>query len=454
MQSLHFLTKPGWRAWIGGATVLWWATGPACAMNLMQAYQAALDQDATTRAARAAAEVGLERVEQARALMYPNLALSAGRTVNDLSRTQGNLVGQSTTMDERYASSNTTLTLRQPIYRKALSVGLEQAHRAHDESGALLERELQNLGVRVADAYLQVLLAQDHMALAEAQKNATTTQLDAARKLLAAGAGTRTDIDDAQARLDMAMAQELEIRQQLDFSRRQLETLINRPVEKISALDELKFSAWSPEQRSMQAWLQLAEDTSPEIRQLKARRDVARLEIERAQSAHLPTLDGVLQWTRSASENVTTPTTSYSNRSVGLQLNIPLYAGGYTSSTVRQAVAEQVQSSELLEAARRELGLRIHTEFRAVSEGPLRIRALEQAARSATHLTVSTRRAFEGGARTLVDILNAEQQKQVALRDLARARYAYLVSCVRLQALIGGDRLQSIAAINTLLQTP
>ena len=416
-------------------------------MDLQQAYQAALQQDATIRAARAAADVGDERVEQAKAMRYPNVAFSAARNRNDLSNTQRNVLGRSVTVDENYTSHNATLTLRQPVYRKSLSVGLEQAHQMRAEVGAQLDRELQNLGVRVTDAYLQLLLAQDQLALARAQKNTTTTQLDA-------GSGTRTDIDEAQARLDMAVAQELEIRQQLDYARRQLETLVNQPVEALSPLDESKFAAWAPEQRSVEDWLALAEDNSPEIRQQKARLDVARLEIEKARTGHLPTLDAVAQWTRSGSENVTTPSSSYTNRVIGLQLNMPLFAGGYVSSTVRQAVAEQVQARELLESARRDLSLRIHTEFRGVSEGRLRIRALEQAARSATQLVVSSRRSFEGGARTLVDILNAEQQKELALRDLARARYTYLVSCVRLQALAGGDRDSSIAAVNALFKTP
>lgn len=101
---------------------------PACAMDLMQAYQTALQQDSTVRAARAATEVGDERIEQAKAQRYPNIAFSAARNRNDLSRTQRNTLGRSTTVDENYASHNATFTLRQPIYRKALSVGVEQAH--------------------------------------------------------------------------------------------------------------------------------------------------------------------------------------------------------------------------------------------------------------------------------------------------------------------------------------
>ena len=159
-------------------------------------------------------------------------------------------------------------------------------------------------------------------------------------------------------------------------------------------------------------------------------------------------LDAVAQVTRSASENVTTPSSRYSNRALGLQLNVPLYAGGYTSSIVRQAVAEQTRAEEMLEATRRDLGLRLHREYRGVTEGVAKVGALEQAVRSAEQLVKSTRRSFEAGSRTLVDILNAEQQLQSTRRDLAQARYLYLISRVRLQALAGGDKEAAITELN------
>ncbi|MCW5236391.1 TolC family outer membrane protein [Verminephrobacter eiseniae] len=436
--------KSSWRAGMAALGLL--LAGPASAMDLLQAYQGALEQDATVRAVRAGVQASDERLEQARAARYPYIAFSASYNRNELSKAAVD--------DQHYPSSNTTLSLRQPIYRKGLSVDLEQAQQIRAEAGAQLDRELQNLSVRVTDAYLQLLYAHEYLTLMQAQKTATTTGLDAARKLLAAGNGTRTDVDEAQARLDIVIAQELETRQQEEYARRQLQTLINQPVDTLSPLDEAKFLAWSPAQRSVQEWLQQAEDNSPEIRQMKARLEAARLEIDKARSGHLPTLDALAQWTNSGSENVYNPGTRYIQRSIGLQLNVPLYSGGSVSSTVRQAVAEQMRTSELLEATRRDLSLRIHTEFRGVSEGPLRIHAMDQAARSAAQLVLSARRSLAGGSRTLMDVLNAEQQKELALRDLARARYLFLMSYVRLQALAGGDGAASVAAVNALLRTP
>jgi outer membrane protein/protease secretion system outer membrane protein len=423
--------------------------GSAWSMDLLQAYQAALQEDATVRAARAASDAARERLPQARAQLLPNIAFSAVRNRNDLSRTQENpLSGQPVTTDEQYYSFNQTLQLRQPLFRKPLWAGLEQAGYIVQDADASFERELQNLGVRVAGSYLEALLAHDQLELVLSQQAFTLTQLDAAHKALAAGSGTRTDIDEAQARLDLNRAQELEARQHLDYTRRQLEVLTRHPVGQIARLYAGKLPLLQPEQQNLDAWLAKAEASSPELRALKARLEAARSEVTKAQGGHYPTLDAVAQITRSASENVTTPSSRYSNRALGLQLNVPLYAGGYTSSIVRQAVAEQTRAEEMLEATRRDLGLRLHREYRGVTEGVAKVGALEQAVRSAEQLVKSTRRSFEAGSRTLVDILNAEQQLQSTRRDLAQARYLYLISRVRLQALAGGDKEAVITELN------
>jgi protease secretion system outer membrane protein len=423
--------------------------GSAWSMDLLQAYQAALQEDATVRAARAASDAARERLPQARAQLLPNIAFSAVRNRNDLSRTQENpLSGQPVTTDEQYYSFNQTLQLRQPLFRKPLWAGLEQAGYIVQDADASFERELQNLGVRVAGSYLEALLAHDQLELVLSQQAFTLTQLDAAHKALAAGSGTRTDIDEAQARLDLNRAQELEARQHLDYTRRQLEVLTRHPAGQIARLYAGKLPLLQPEQQNLDAWLAKAEASSPELRALKARLEAARSEVTKAQGGHYPTLDAVAQITRSASENVTTPSSRYSNRALGLQLNVPLYAGGYTSSIVRQAVAEQTRAEEMLEATRRDLGLRLHREYRGVTEGVAKVGALEQAVRSAEQLVKSTRRSFEAGSRTLVDILNAEQQLQSTRRDLAQARYLYLISRVRLQALAGGDKEAVITELN------
>ncbi|MCZ8220943.1 MAG: TolC family outer membrane protein [Acidovorax sp.] len=428
-------------------------TAPAYAMDLHEAYQAALLQDATTRAARAAVQASDERINQAKAQRYPNVSLSAGYQRNNLDRTQPNFLGQEVTVNDRYPSKNTTLTLRQPLYRKSIAVTVEQTLAQRDDMEAGLQKETQNLAVRVVEAYTQILFARDQVAFIEAQKAATSTQLDAARKQFAGGSGTRTDIDEAQARLDMTLALELEARQQQGFAQRQLALLINAPVD-LAALRPLaddRLAAWSPSSAGVEDWLAQAETRSPELRQLRARLETARLEVEKARAGHLPTLDAVAQWSRSGSENVTSPATRYLNRTMGVQLSVPLYAGGYVNATVREAVARQTQAEELLEAARRDLALRISTEYRSVTEGRLRVRALEQAERSADQLAQSSRKSMRAGVRTLVDVFNADQKKAQTQRDLARARYEMLVAYVRLQALAGGDEGGGIAAVNGLL---
>lgn len=424
---------------------------PALALDLLQAYDAALQEDATVRAARAAAESGRERLPQARAQLLPNLSFSAGRNKNDLSRTQPNLLGVDSTTNDKYFSSNQTFSLRQPLYRRQLTAAYDQAGYVVADVEASLERELQGLGVRVAGAYLEALLARDQLDLVLSQKAATTVQVDAAGKAFAAGAGTRTDIDEAQARLDMVVAQELEARQNVDLTRRQLEVLVNKPVDTLTPLNVARMPLRMPVPALLEDWTRLAEEKSPEIASLRARFEAARLEVSKAQAGHQPTLDLVAQVTRSASENVTSPSSSYTNRLFGWQLNLPLYAGGYVNSTVRQALADQQRAEEQLEALRRDLGVRVHREFRGVTEGILRVKALEQAARSAEQVVLSNRKSFQAGVRTRVDILNAEQQQQSTLRDLAQARYMYLAAQIRLLSLAGGDMRQALTETNSWL---
>jgi TolC family type I secretion outer membrane protein len=427
------------------------AAAAAGGLTLSQAYRAALEQDATIRAARAANEARSERVPQARAQLLPNVSASATRNRNHLLSTTPGTAGPIET-DERYASSSRQLTIRQPIYRPFQVAEYRQAKAQVEDANAQLEKETQNVAVRVGGAYLEALLAQDQLALAQAQRATYTTQLDAARKRFTGGAGVRTDIDEAQARLDMAVAQELEARQNVDYTRRQLQVIVNIPVDRLAPLDERKLKLARPDPDRLEDWTARAEESSPEIRSLKAQREAARFEIDKAKSGHLPTLDAVAQWSISDSDNVTRINSRYDNRAVGLQLNVPIFSGGYVSSQSRQAAAEFTRSEEALEATRRDLRLRVEKEFRGMTEGVERIKALEQAVRSSEVMVVSNRRSFEGGARTQVDILNAEQQRVSALRDLAQARYLYLMSQIRLQALTGQADAAAIDQVNAYLK--
>ena len=431
---------------LGMAVVL-----PAWSLDLRQAYEAAYENDATIRAARAGAQASREKLPQARAQQRPNVSLNASRNHNDLTSETQNSQGKPVRSENQYYSGNQSLSVRQPLYRPYVSALVRQAQAQVEEADAALERDEQTLVTRVGEAYFDALLAQDQVLLIEAQKTTYTTQLDAARKGLQAGTGTRTDIDEAQARLDMTLAQELEALQHVEFTRRRLESLMGRPVDVLASLDVQRFNPTAPIPGLVEDWVERAEQANPELQSLRAQLDAAGMEVEKAQAGHKPTLDAVAQWSRSSSDTVTSINQRYDNKSIGLQLSVPLYAGGYVSSTVRQAVAAQERAREALEAARRDLGVRVHREFRGMTEGVLRVKALEQAVRSAEQAVLSNQKSFQAGSRTTVDVLNAQQQKTTAQRDLAQARYLYLVSRLRLQALAGEDRRASVEQVNGTL---
>ena len=424
----------------------------AWSLDLLQAYEAALEQDSSIRAVRASTDARRERIPQTRAQLLPNLSANVSRNRNSLESTTPDFLGEPVTNRTRYSSSNDTLTLRQPIIRLYQMADYRQAQAQVDDANAVLERELQNVAVRVSGAYFEALLSAEQLALVLAQKNSYTTQLDAARKLFRAGSGTRTDIDEAQAALDLNVAQELEARQNVEFTQRQLQVLTNRPVENLAQLDVQKMQLVQPSPNRVEEWIERAEASSPEIQSLKAQLAAAGFEVEKARAGHYPTLDAIAQWSRNDRDTVTSANTRFTNRSLGVQLNIPIYAGGYVNSLVRQALAEQQRAEQALEGLRRDLGVRVHREFRGITEGVLKVRALEQAVKSTEQVTLANRRSFEAGSRTLVDTLRAEQQKVSAQRDLAQARFVYLISRVRLQALAGGRKAEVIEEINAVLK--
>jgi len=451
MKAHSFFVKTALVCAMSSAALASWAQSSV--LDLKQVYQAALEQDANIRASRAAADSGRERLPQARAGLLPQVSASAGRNNNNLDTTAPNILGNPVTTNDQYVSDNRTLQVRQPLINMQRWLQFQQAKSVVEEVEANLDRDLQNLVVRVAGAYFETLMADEQLDLVLAQKKTYTALVDAAQKGFAAGSGTRTDIDDAKARLDMATAQELEARQNQDLTRRQLELLVNQPVKQIARLNVSALKLLPPEPANLDEWTRKAEQASPEIKALQARLEAARREVGKAQAGHFPTLDAVAQWSNSGSENITRVNSRYENKTIGLQLNIPIYSGGYVNSTIRQAVAEQTRTEESLEALRRDLGVRVHKEYRGVSEGVMRVRALEQAARSAEQMMKSTQMSQKAGSRTQLDVLNAQQQYTLALRDLAQARLVYLLSKVRLSSLVGDDANASVEQVNGSLST-
>lgn len=423
-------------AWAQQFAVKWTAEGAAPqVLSLRQAYDLALANDARWQAAQAQARSRAERLAQAQALWLPAVNASVGR----------NKVGQSTetistgaVTDSSYASFNGAVNLRQPLFNMAKLETLRQAESAVQESEAVLAQERQDVLQRLSQAYMDVLVADERERQGTYLVLAAQTSWDAARRNLELGVGTRTDVDEALARLDMARAQQLQMRQQQDFARRQMQVLVNVPVHALmplagrGALDQV-----GQVQSQLDEWLKRAQDLSPEVRAYLARLDVARKELDKQAAGHYPTLDAVAQYSDSSNENVARLGSRYKTQSLGVQLLIPLYAGGQVLSQQRQALADMQVAEANLESLRRDLDLRVQKEFRGLTEGQMRLLAQEQALRSSGQLVCSSHRSYAAGTRTLVDWLNAQRQLAQAEMDWMDVRTGQLISAVRLWILAG-----------------
>ncbi|HRL91122.1 MAG TPA: TolC family outer membrane protein [Comamonas denitrificans] len=428
----------------------------AWALDFKTAYEAALQHDATILAERAAAQAAQERLPQALSQRRPSLSLSAGQNRNHLESQTANMLGQRSVSERYYDSNNAALQLRQPLYRPAILAQIKQARAQVQDADAVLDVNENDLLERVAQAYFDALLGQVQLDLASAQKTAFAAQLQSAQKGFAAGVGMRTDVDEAQAQMDLAHAQVLQAQQALDLARRRLALLLGVPVAQLvqlADLDTQRFAPSAPVPTSAEQWIALAEESSPQLQALRARLRAAQAEVDKAQAGHKPTLDVVATVSRSDSDSVTSINTVYKQKYVGVQLNVPLYSGGYVSSTVRQALAEVQRMQQTLEAAQRDLSNQVYEQFSAMTEGVLRIAALEQAVRSAQQALLSSQKSLQAGARTTVDVLNAEQQLTVAQRDLAQARYGYVLAHLKLQMLAGQERMANVDAVNRWLKT-
>lgn len=427
------------------------SAGQAGAVDLMQSYRLALQQDATYQAAIADTEARREAVPQARAQLLPNISGSLARSQNMTNQRSRNSLGQMGSVNYDYYSSSYVLSLRQPIYRKYNFAAYRQAESEVVNAEANLDKTLQDLLVRVAGTYFDALMAQDQYALVLAQKDAYAVQLAAAKRAFAAGQGTRTDIDDAQARYDMTLAQELEARQNLGYTRRQLQVIVNEPVETLSPLDPARLDLRPPMPASVDEWIARGEEVNPELRAIRANIESARQEVEKARAGHFPTVDLVAQRSESSSENNVSINTRYLSSMVGFQANVPLFAGGYVNSQVRQARASVLKFEQQYEARKREVAQQIRKEFQNLTEGAAKVSALEQAERSADQAVLSNKKGFQAGTRSQIDILNAQQQLMNVRRDLAQARYGYVVARVRLQGLVQSLNEHEIETINAWL---
>lgn len=417
----------------------------AHAADLSEVYRDALAYDAQYASARAAYQAGQETAVQGRAGLLPNVNLGGNVRYNSV---DSSLAGG----DADFDSNGASLTAAQPLFRKQNLVAYAQAKEQVKIAALRFAAAEQDLILRVAQAYFDVLQSQDNIAFINAQKAAITEQLAAAKRNFEVGTTTITDTHEAQARYDLATAQEIAEQNNLNIRLRALEKLIGKPVGALDTLAEpVQLKA---EVGHIDEWATIAADGNLQAEIQRVTKVIADQEIERNRAGHYPTLDAVAGYTISNNQNFGTTQVDTRTASIGVELNLPIYQGGLTSSRVREAVANQERARQDLENATREASLQARQAWLNVSSGVARVQALEQALVSTRAQLDSTRLGLDVGVRTNLDVLDAEQQVLSARRDLAGARYDYLLSRLALKAAVGSLNPADLTEIDQLLKSP
>jgi outer membrane protein len=425
----------------------------AGAEDLLQVYQEAQKNDAAYAAARHQLDAGRERLPQGRALLLPQLNLTASAARQRL-ETELRLPGDPTTV-RNPDSVGYTLTLTQPLFRYQNWLQYEQGGVQVRQAEAAFGQQSQDLILRVAQAYTDVLAAHDTLALVRAQKTATAEQLAQAKRNFEVGTATITDTHEAQARYDLIAAQEIAALNDLETKRRALQLITGRePGELATLRTDVKLAPPNPP--DMQTWVDLAEKHAYTVLAAEAASEVATLEAKRNRAAHLPTLDFVATYgqTGASATNDSIIGRDVTNTVIGLQLAMPLYQGGALTSRDRESAALSNRAREDLDNARRTAALQARQNFLLVSNGIAVVAALEQALISSQSALDSNKLGYEVGVRINIDVLNAQQQLFLTRRDLAVARYQLINAHLRLKAAAGALREEDLELVNRVLVPP
>jgi len=417
----------------------------------LQVYRDAQRYDAVYAAARHNLAAGRERLPQGRALLLPSLNLSASQTHN-----QVNVELKSPTFlppgERSFQNYGYTLTLTQPVYRRQNYLQYRQGEFQVQQAEATFAQAAQDLAIRTAQAYFDVLAAQDTLEFVRAQKAATSEQLAQAKRNFEVGTATITDTHEAQSRYDLIVAQEIAAQNDLENRRQALQLVTGKLYGELQPLRaDVRLAAPSP--GDMETWAGLAEKQSYAVLIQEAAAEIAALEAKRASAAHHPTLDVVAtQGLQSQSGSVFTSTGyDVTSSTLGLQLAMPLFQGGALNSREREAAALQLRSREDLENARRSAALTARQTYNTVMNGIAQVGALEQALVSSQSALDSNRLGYEVGVRINIDVLNAQQQLFQTRRDLAVARYNTITNSLRLKAAAGSLREEDIEEVNRAL---
>lgn len=431
---------------------------PVCASDLMEIYREALEQDALYSSARHAHEAAQEKLPQGRAGLLPTVTLGFVRRRQFIDIENPNQLGISVGAVIRPSSvvidnQSLTLTATQPIFRKENFAVYEQSKLQVAQADSQFIIAAQDLILRVAQAYFDILVAEVNLEAAQAQLKAIGEQLEQAKRNFQVGTATIVDTHEAQARFDFIHSQEIAARNDLEIRKRNLQQIIGRmpdylrrPTEDTSDLLTLKY-------QTMQEWITVAEQNNLAFKVQQAVYEIAKQDVERAKAGHYPTVDLVAIYSdqKGVGGTITGRPIDLTSKEIGVQVSFPIFQGFATQSRVREALATQEKVFQDLNNTRRNNVLQVSQQYLNVTNGMAQVKALKQALISTQSQVDSTKLGQEVGVRTEVDVLNAQQLFYTARRDLAQARYNFVMSRLRLKAEAGELDEEDLREINNLL---
>lgn len=433
-------------AWLLAASL---TAAPLHAADLAQIYRDAQDNDPVYAAARATRDAGREKAPQGLAGLLPTVTASGNTVWNDVDSEPRNM--PTAASNAQYNTYAYQLTLSQPLFRWQNWVAYGQAKQQVVQAEATFLQASQDLILRVAQAYFDALYASENLTAVRANKEAIAQQLELAKKSFEVGTSTITDTHEAQARFDLVQAQEIAAESELEVRRQALQTLIGKEAGKL-APPRKDAVLTLPEPNRLADWVTAAEKDALAVQIQQAQAEIAAREVEKQRAGHYPTLDLVANrgkskaYASTAQGAVDTDFTNY-----GLQLNIPLFQGGATTSRQREAAANSTAARFGLEAARRNAALAARQYYLGVTNGLAQVNALKAALVSSQSALESNKLGYEVGVRINIDVLNAENQVYVTRRDLAKATFDTLMAQLRLKAAVGALGEDDVTRINALL---
>ena len=431
------------------AIVLALGSQPALAEDLLQVYALAQKNDPQLAAARASRDATFEARPLAKSQLLPSVSASADGTWQD-QRIFGSDSLSQLSNSGQYSSLGAGVNVVQPLYRRDRLKRLDQADSQVAKAEADYVSAEQALALRVAQAYFDVLGAQDNLGFAQSERTAIERQLDQAKQRFEVGLIAITGVHEAQARFDQSRADEIVAQNDLDDAWEALREIAGPDA--VTQLAHLKplVPLDPPAPAEIDEWSQTALQNNPAVQSAMEAAEAARKEIEVQRSGNYPTVDlvGGYQLARSdASRSVDANTAS-----IGIQLAMPLYTGGGVAAATRQAQYNFEAAQETLDQQRRAVDKEVRNAYRGVTASIEGVKALEASMVSAQSALDATMAGFDVGTRTMVDVLNAQRDLYGAKRNHARARYLYVLNLLTLEQAAGTLDVEDLQRVNAWLE--